>query len=116
MTRRTFSLAYKQEAVDLVKIYGLSVAEVAGRLKLHENVLRAWMRDRVDNSANSLISRSQQNNDVGQLRAELRRVTQERDVLIRALERLVESDNLKSRWGVPTDVDEIHEGFLQMHA
>ena len=44
-TRRQFSREFKLEAVRLVKERGVSVAQAARDLDVHENVLRKWMRD-----------------------------------------------------------------------
>ena len=44
-TRRQFSREFKLEAVRLVKDLGVSVAQAARDLDVHENVLRKWMRE-----------------------------------------------------------------------
>jgi transposase len=44
-TRRQFSREFKLEAVRLVKDRGVSVAQAARDLDVHENVLRKWMRE-----------------------------------------------------------------------
>jgi hypothetical protein len=43
-TRRLFSREFKLEAVRLVKDRGVSVAQAARDLDVHENVLRKWVR------------------------------------------------------------------------
>ena len=43
---RKFSREFKLEAVKLVKERGVSVAQAARDLDVHENVLRKWMRSR----------------------------------------------------------------------
>lgn len=43
-TRRRFSAAFKDEAVRLVTGAGVSVAQAARDLDVHENVLRKWVR------------------------------------------------------------------------
>ena len=45
MQRRKFSREFKLEAVRLVKDRGVSVAQAARDLDLHENVLRKWVRE-----------------------------------------------------------------------
>ena len=45
MQRRKFSREFKLEAVRLVKERGVSVAQAARDLDVHENVLRKWVRD-----------------------------------------------------------------------
>jgi transposase len=44
-TRRQFSREFKLEAVRLVKERGVSVAQAARDLDVHENVLRKWIRE-----------------------------------------------------------------------
>ena len=44
-TRRQFSREFKFEAVRLVKERGVSVAQAARDLDVHENVLRKWVRE-----------------------------------------------------------------------
>ena len=42
--RRTFSREFKLEAVKLVRDRGVSVAQAARDLDIHENLLRKWTR------------------------------------------------------------------------
>lgn len=44
-TRRLFSREFKLEAVKLVVERGVSVAQAAKDLDVHENVLRKWVRE-----------------------------------------------------------------------
>ena len=44
MLRRKFSRKYKFEAVKLIRDRGVTVAQVARDLGVHENVLRKWVR------------------------------------------------------------------------
>ena len=44
-TRRLFSREFKLEAVKPVVERGLSMAQAAKDLKVHENVLRKWVRE-----------------------------------------------------------------------
>ncbi len=44
-TRRQFSREFKLEAVRLVKDRGVTVAQAARDLDVHENVLRKWVRE-----------------------------------------------------------------------
>jgi len=44
MERRSFSREFKVEAVRLVRDRGVSVAQAARDLDVHENVLRKWVR------------------------------------------------------------------------
>jgi len=45
MGRRSFSREFKLEAVKLVRDRGVSVAQAARDLDLHQNMLRNWVRD-----------------------------------------------------------------------
>jgi transposase len=44
MGRRSFSREFKLEAVRLVREGGVSVAQAARDLDLHQNMLRNWVR------------------------------------------------------------------------
>ena len=45
MLRRKFRRKYKFEAVKLIRDRGVTVAQVARDLGVHENVLRKWVRE-----------------------------------------------------------------------
>ena len=45
MQRRKFSREFKLEAVKLVRERGVTVAQAARDLDVHENVLRKWVRE-----------------------------------------------------------------------
>ncbi len=45
MQKRRFSRDFKLEAVRLVKDRGVTVAQAARDLDLHENMLRKWVRE-----------------------------------------------------------------------
>lgn len=45
MQRRKFGREFKIEAVRLVKDRGVSVAQAARDLEVHENVLRKWVKE-----------------------------------------------------------------------
>ena len=45
MQRRKFGREFKVEAVRLVKDRGVSAAQAARDLDVHENVLRKWVRE-----------------------------------------------------------------------
>jgi transposase-like protein len=44
MERRSFSREFKVEAVRLVRERGISVAQAARDLDVHENLLRKWVK------------------------------------------------------------------------
>ena len=45
MQRRRFGREFKIEAVRLIKDRGVSVAQAARDLEVHENVLRKWVKE-----------------------------------------------------------------------
>ena len=45
MQRRKFAREFKLEAVNLVRERGVTVAQAARDLDVHENVLRKWVRE-----------------------------------------------------------------------
>jgi transposase len=45
MQRRRFSREFKLEAVKLVRDRGVSAAQAARDLDVHENVLRKWVKE-----------------------------------------------------------------------
>ena len=45
MQRRRFNREFKVKAVKLVKERGVSVAQAARDLEVHENVLRKWVKE-----------------------------------------------------------------------
>jgi len=47
MARRIFSREFKVEAVRLVRERGVSVAQAARDLDIHENMLRRWAKERL---------------------------------------------------------------------
>jgi transposase len=53
MQRRKFSREYKLEAVKLVKERGVTFAQAARDLDVHENVLRKWVCEHGDDPSES---------------------------------------------------------------
>ena len=45
MGRRSFSREFKLEAVRLVRDRGVSIAQAARDLDVHENMLRKWVKE-----------------------------------------------------------------------
>jgi transposase-like protein len=56
--RRTFSREFKLEAVRLVRDRGVSAAQAARDLDIHENVLRNWMRQQGADAKGSIGKRN----------------------------------------------------------
>ena len=84
--RRHFSDEYKREAVRLAKASGKSVGDVAKELDLTETSLREWIRQaEVDarKAADGPLT-SEERAELARLRRDLKRVTEERDILKKA--------------------------------
>lgn len=86
-TRRRFSAEFKQEAVRLVRSRGVSVAQAARDLDVHENLLRTWMRA-VDADVVSPFpgvgQQKPEQAELTRLRREVARLKMERDILKKA--------------------------------
>ncbi|CUX64810.1 transposase [Agrobacterium pusense] len=84
MQRRKFSREYKLEAVKLVKERGVSVAQAARDLDVHENVLRKWVREYGDDPSQSFPGKGQmkpEQLEIDRLRREVAKLKAERDIL-----------------------------------
>jgi transposase len=87
MPRRKFSREFKLEAVRLVKDRGVSVAQAARDLDLHENVLRKWVRQFADDPQHSFPGHGQmkpEQLEIDRLRKEVAKLKAERDILKKA--------------------------------
>lgn len=87
MARRSFTREFKLEAVRLVSEHGVTVAQAARDLDLHENVLRRWVRQYRDDPANAFPGAGQmkpEQAEVAQLKREIRKLKAERDILKKA--------------------------------
>ena len=84
MKRRKFTNEFKQEAVKLVREQGLKMAAVARDLGISETTLHNWLkRDRVG-MLNPQSPQRQEHEEVKQLRKEVARLKQEREILKKA--------------------------------
>jgi transposase len=85
--RRKFTLAFKQEAVRLTRAGGRSVAEVARELGVRPEMLHAWIRQTAGRPARptSAGGRTSQDEELRQLRHEVVRLREERDILGKAM-------------------------------
>jgi transposase len=87
MRRRKFSREFKLEAVRLVKDRGVSVAQAARDLDLHENVLRKWIREADTDPRHSFPGPGQmkpEQLEIDRLRKEVVKLKAERDILKKA--------------------------------
>ncbi len=80
--RRTFTTEFKAEVVELVRDGGQSVAQVARNLDLSETAVRGWLA-KAQPTKESTIS-SDDDAELKRLRAENKRLRQERDILAKA--------------------------------
>jgi transposase len=82
--RRSFTMAFKAEVVELVRQPGNSVASVARDLDLTETAVRAWVKQAdVDGGRRDGLT-TVEREELARLRRENRVLREERDVLKRA--------------------------------
>src|SRR6478609_3708592 len=84
MGRRSFSREFKLEAVRLVRERGVSVAQAARDLDLHQNMLRNWVRDFAADPAQAFPGQGQmkpEQAEIERLRREVQKLKAERDIL-----------------------------------
>lgn len=87
MRRRKFSREFKVEAVQLVKQRGVSVAQAARDLEVHENVLRKWVNEFGSDPAQAFPGQGQmkpEQQEIERLRREVLKLRAERDILKKA--------------------------------
>ena len=87
MQRRKFSREYKLEAVKLVRERGVSVAQAARDLDVHENVLRKWVREYGSDPVHAFPGQGQmkpEQLEIERLRKEVAKLKAERDILKKA--------------------------------
>jgi len=80
---KRYTEEFKIEAVKQVTDRGYSVAEVAERLGTTTHSLYAWLK-KYGGQNPQQVSKADSQAEVAQLKAELRRVTEERDILKKA--------------------------------
>ena len=80
--RRRFSGEYKREAVAMLESPGVSVSQIAAELGIATNVLGRWRRELRRKPEQAFPGNGRpREEELGQLRRELARVTKERDFL-----------------------------------
>ena len=85
--RRTFTSEYKLQAVQLVTETGFSYAEAARQLGLRDTQIRAWKKQFDAEGAKAFPGRGNRSvidEELHRLRAENKRLLQERDLLKKA--------------------------------
>ncbi len=87
MQRRKFSREFKLEAVRLVRERGVSAAQAARDLDVHQNLLRKWVRDFGAEPQLAFAGYGQmkpEQLEIDRLRREVARLKAERDILKKA--------------------------------
>ena len=87
MGRRRFDRAFKLEAVKLVRERGVSAAQAARDLDVHENVLRKWIKEFAADPQHAFPGQGQmkpEQQEIERLRREVIRLKAERDILKKA--------------------------------
>jgi transposase len=87
MQRRRFGREFKLEAVKLVRDRGVSVAQAARDLDVHENVLRKWVKDFAADPQQAFPGQGQmkpEQLEIERLRREVHKLKAERDILKKA--------------------------------
>ena len=85
--RRIFTSEFKVEAVRLVADRGVSVAQAARDLGVHENVLRKWVRAQETDRHQAFRGQGQmkpEQAEISRLKREVARLKMERDLLKKA--------------------------------
>ena len=87
MGRRRFDRAFKLEAVNLVRERGVSAAQAARDLDVHENVLRKWVKEFAADPQHAFPGQGQlkpEQQEIERLRREVNKLRAERDILKKA--------------------------------
>jgi len=82
--RRSHSEEFKREAVKLVTDQGYSLAEAARNLGIHVKLLRTWKRKFATEAAEEQDLSEEERMELARLRAEVKRLRRERDILKKA--------------------------------
>jgi transposase len=86
--RKNYSREFKMEAVGLVTEKGYSIAEASRNLGIDYSVLRRWKNQLADDPQSAFPGKGRlkaADEEMRRLKRELERVTEERDILKKAL-------------------------------
>jgi transposase len=83
MSGKRFTEEFKKEAIKQITERGYSVVEVAERLGTTTHSLYAWLK-KYSESQPRQAAHADEQVEIARLKAELRRVTEERDILKKA--------------------------------
>lgn len=87
MQRRRFGREFKVEAVRLIRERGVTVAQAARDLDVHENVLRKWVKEFAADPGQAFPGHGQmkpEQLEIEKLRREVTKLKAERDILKKA--------------------------------
>jgi transposase len=85
---RHFSREFKRDAVQLVTEKGMPVGKVARELDIHPNLLHLWRRRFLAGGDKAFVGKGRvtaEEAEIKELRKELEKVKEERDILKKAL-------------------------------
>jgi len=85
--RRVHAREFKVEAVRLIRDRGVSIAQASRDLGVHENLLRAWVRDFAADPKQAFPGQGQmkpEQQEIERLRREVIKLKAERDILKKA--------------------------------
>jgi transposase len=87
MERRKFTREFKREAVNLIRDRGVSYAQAARDLSVHESVLRNWVKAFADDPQHAFPGHGQmkpEQLEIARLKREVIKLKAERDILKKA--------------------------------
>jgi transposase len=87
MARKTYTREFKLQALRMITVQGLSIAEVARRLGVRDNLLRNWKKKAEQKGPDAFPGQgnlSPADAELARLRAENLRLRAERDLLKKA--------------------------------
>jgi len=82
-SRRKFTPEFKAEVVAMVEASGGQIAKVAREMRLHDSSVGNWVREAREQKAGAPTAAERA--EIRELKAELERVTRERDILGKAV-------------------------------
>lgn len=82
--RRKFTPEFKAEVVAMVEASGGKIAQVAREMRLHDSSVGNWVREARETAAGQAPTAAERG-EIRELKAELERVTRERDILGKAV-------------------------------
>jgi transposase len=87
MGRRKYTREFKLEALSLIRDRGVSIRRASMDLGIHENTLRAWLKEFEADPQHSFPGHGQrkpEDAEVAELRREVAKLKAERDILKKA--------------------------------